>query len=332
VFLTGPYRRAPFGLSIAIPAKAGPFNLGTVVVRSAITIDPVTSALTVTSDPLPQILDGVPLRVQSVNVTVDRPAFMFNPTNCTGKQVTGTLASAQGTVSQVASPFAASGCKNLPFKPKFTATTKARTSKANGASLSVKVGSTPGQANIAKVDVQLPKALPARLTTLQKACTEAQFAANPAGCPAASVIGVAKAITPVLNVPLVGPAILVSHGGAAFPDVEFILQGQGVTVELDGKTQIKKGITYSRFESVPDAPITSFETVLPQGSHSVLAANLPVKAKGSLCGSKLVLPTTLVGQNGAQVKQSTKLGVSGCPKVKRARGKAKAVKSSRRGG
>jgi hypothetical protein len=118
-------------------------------------------------------------------------------------------------------------------------------------------------------------------------------------------------------VPLMGPAILVSHGGVAFPDVEFVLEGQGVRIDLDGETQIKKGITYSRFDTVPDAPISSFETVLPQGPHSVLGTNLPASAKYSLCAQKLTIPTTLTGQNGAVVRQTTRVGVVGCPKVKR---------------
>jgi hypothetical protein len=132
----------------------------------------------------------------------------------------------------------------------------------------------------------------------------------------------AKAITPVLNVPLTGPAILVSHGGAAFPDVEFILQGQGVTIVLDGKTQIKNGITYSRFETVPDAPVSSFEAILPEGTYSILSAYLPAKANGSMCGQTLMIPTTITGQNGAMIKQRTKVSVTGCRKAKK-KGKRK---------
>jgi uncharacterized repeat protein (TIGR01451 family) len=329
VYLTGPYNGGPFGLSVAVPAVAGPFNLGMVVVRAAITIDPQTAAVTVTSGALPQIVDGVPVRLRTVNVTVDRPGFIFNPTSCSGQSVAATIASAQGATAAVSSPFAVGGCASLPFKPRFAASTQAKTSKANGASLTVKVSSGSGQANIAKVDLQLPRTLPSRLTTLQKACTEAQFNANPAGCPAGSVIGMARAITPVLNVPLTGPAILVSHGGAAFPDVEFILQGQGVTVVLDGKTQIKKGVTYSHFDAVPDAPISSFETVLPEGPHSVLAAYTKTGPTGSFCGTSLVMPTTLTGQSGAVVKQTTKIVVNGCPKAKKAKQARKARSSSR---
>ncbi len=313
VYLTGPYNGAPFGLSVAVPAAAGPFNLGTIVVRAAINIDPDTSAITVTSSPLPQIIDGVPLRIQTVNVTIDRPQFIFNPTGCTRRSIDATITSAQGSSANAATPFQPSGCSQLPFRPTFAASTAAGTSKLNGASLSVKITSAAGQANIGRVDVQLPKQLPSRLSTLQQACTERQFAANPAGCPAGAVIGWAKAITPVLNVALMGPAYLVSHGGAAFPDVVFVLQGQGIRIDVDGNTQIKKGITYSHFETVPDAPITSFETVLPRGPHSILGAYLPAKDNNSLCGVALTIPTTLTGQNGAVIKQNTKLTVTGCP-------------------
>jgi hypothetical protein len=318
VYLTGPYAGAPFGLSVVVPAVAGPFNLGNVVVRSRIDIDPHTSAITITSDPLPQFLDGVPLRIQTLNVAVEREGFMFNPTNCEAKQITTVLEAKQGAAASPAASFAAEGCKGLPFKPGFAVSTQSKTSKKGGASLDVKVTSGPGQANIGKTVVSLPKQLPARLTTLQQACPEAIFAANPATCPAGSNVGTAKAVTPVLSEPLSGPAYLVSHGGAAFPDLVILLQGQGIRLDLVGGTSIKKGITTSTFSSVPDAPITSFELKLPEGPHSALTATLPAKAKGSLCGVKLVVPTTLTGQNGTQIKQNTKIAISGCP-IARAR-------------
>ncbi|HWY91143.1 MAG TPA: hypothetical protein VNY31_10775 [Solirubrobacteraceae bacterium] len=349
VYLTGPYRGAPFGLSIVVPVVAGPFNLGTEVVRAAIAVDPHTAQITVTSNPLPTSKQGIPFQVRTVNVTIDRSGFMFNPTNCAAQRVDATITSTAGAGAGVASPFQAANCANLPFKPSFTASTQGKTSKAGGASLVVKVAQKPGEANIRKVDLTLPKILPARLTTLQKACTEAQFNTNPAGCPAASSIGTAKAVTPVLGVPLTGPAYLVSHGGAAFPDVEFVLQGEGVEIILDGGTDIKKGITYSRFETVPDAPISSFETNLPEGPHSALAANgnlcataktvtvrrrVTVRAQGRVKHIKktvretvaqlLTMPTTITGQNGAVLTQVTKIGVTGCSKAKKkAKKKAK---------
>ncbi len=343
VYLTGPYRGAPFGLSVVTPAKAGPFNLGNVIVRAAISVDKSTAAVTVTSDPQPQIIDGVPLRIQTVNVTIDRPGFMFNPTNCSQQAIAGTITSAQGASASVSSPFAVTNCAALAFKPSFTASTQANTSKLNGASLDVKISTKAGEANIAKTDVSLPSVLPARLTTLQKACTSSQFAANPAGCPEGSVVGTATAITPVLSSPMSGPAILVSHGGAAFPDLVILLQGEGVTIQLTGNTDIKKGITYSKFDTVPDAPVNSFDLSLPEGPHSILGAF------GSLCNptktitlskkitvrrhgrrikltkkvseqvaASLIMPTAITAQNGAAINQNTKITVTGCPKATKA--------------
>ncbi|HEY5044528.1 MAG TPA: hypothetical protein VII53_01575 [Solirubrobacteraceae bacterium] len=313
VYLTGPYKGQPFGLSIVTRAVAGPFNLGTVVVRAAIAVNPSTAALTIVSDSLPQYVDGVQLRLRSIHVEVNRPGFMLNPTSCAGQGVGASITGAQGASVSVSSPFEVGGCQNLPFGPGFSASTQGKTSKAGGASLTITVRPAAGEANIGKVDVQLPKALPARLIpTLQNACTEAQFNANPADCPADSFVGTATAVTPILNAPLSGPAILVSHGGAAFPDLEFLLQGEnGVEIVLDGKTDIKGGITYSKFESVPDAPISSFVTTLPEGPHSILAA-----PGGNLCGKSLVMPTTITAQNGKQIIQKTKITVTGCAAVK----------------
>jgi hypothetical protein len=313
VYLTGPYKGGPFGLSVVVPANAGPFHLGNVVVRAAIYVNKTTSALTIASDPLPQSRDGVPFRIQTVSVNVNRPGFTFNPTSCQPQAISATIsgqpvkAGEAGASDQTSMPFTASSCGALPFKPRFTASTQARTSKAQGASLTVKIEQPGGSTNIRKVQLQLPLALPSRLTTLQKACTEAQFKENPAGCPPESNVGSATAHTPLLNSPLVGPAYLVSHGGAAFPDLVFLLQGEGVQIELVGNTAIKKGITYSKFEAVPDAPISSFETTLPEGPHSILAAN------GDLCTSNLAAPTTIVAQDNAQVTQSTRISVVGCP-------------------
>jgi hypothetical protein len=323
VYLTTGYEGQPFGLSIVVPAVAGPFNLGIILVRASIHVDPNTAALTITSDPLPQTIDGIQLRVQTVNVTVDRPGFTFNPTNCSQQRVTGTITGAQGASSSVSSPFAASGCANLPFKPSFKVSTQAKTSKQDGASLNVKYTAGAGQANTAKVAVSLPKALPARLTTIQQACTEKAFAANPASCPAGSDIGTATASTPILANPVSGPVYLVSHGGAAFPDVVAILQGEGVTVELTGNINIKGQVTSAAFNSVPDAPISVFQMILPEGPHSGLAANLSGKAKGSMCGQNLTMPTTLTAQNGAVIKQTTKITVTGCAVVKKKHAKAK---------
>jgi hypothetical protein len=319
VFITGPYKGAPFGLSIVAPAVAPPFDLGTVVVRSTINIDPTTAALTINSDPLPLRLRGIPLQLQHINVTVERPGnqeFQFNPTNCSPMKIDATLTGAQGATYPASSNFQVQHCESLPFHPTLTASTKGNASKANGAAFTVKVSSSPGQANIAKTKLVLPIALPARLTTIQKACLAETFAANPASCPEGSNIGSATVHTPVLKNPLTGPAYLVSHGNAAFPDVEFVLQGEGITLILDGQTDIKKGITTSTFNNVPDAPVTTFETTLPEGPHSALTSNVPQSKRFSLCGQKLTMPTTITGQNGVVIQQQTKIPVLGCGAVK----------------
>lgn len=331
VYLTGPYEGAPFGLSIVNPAVAGPFNLGKVVVRAKLEVNPTTAAVTVTSDEkgpyaIPPMIDGIPLEIKHVNVTINRPGgFTFNPTSCAAMAITGTLHSIEGATQTLPVPFQATNCAVLKFAPKFAVTTSGKTSKANGASLHVKLTYPKApqgtQANIARVKVDLPKQLPSRLTTLQKACTAAQFAVNPAGCPAASIIGHAKAITPLLPVPLEGPAYFVSHGGEAFPSLIMVLQGYGVTLDLVGTTFISKaGITSSTFKTVPDAPVGSFELTLPQGKYSALAAN------GNLCKSKLAMPTGFVAQNGQKVSQITKIAVTGCPKIKKAKRKTKKIR------
>jgi hypothetical protein len=325
VYLTGPYGGAPFGLSIVTHAAAGPFDLGYVVVRARIQVDPHTGQITVSSEPFPTILQGIPLDIRTVNVTVDRPGFLFNPTNCSPLSVSGTVTSTSGASAAVSSPFEAANCGLLPFKPKFAVSTQAKTSKLEGALLHVEVASAPGQANIGKVAVSLPKRLPSRLATLNKACLAAVFEANPASCPAASQVGAATATTLLLAHPLAGPAYLVSHGGAAFPDLVIVLQGEGILVDLVGNTKIKKGITSSTFNAVPDVPVTKFDLTLPRGPHSVLTAN------GSPCASPLKMPTTITGQNGAVVTQTTKISVSGCPKKHKGR-KSKSRKSAPRKG
>ncbi len=320
IYLTGPYKGAPYGLEIAVPVVAGPFDLGTVVVRASIAVDRNTSQLTITTDPLPSILHGVPTDLRTINAVIDRPGFMFNPTSCASRSFSGTALSTEGAAAPISSHFQVGSCQSLKFKPNFSVSTSGRTSRGGGASLDAKIVYPTGavganqasqQANIAKVKVDLPKQLPSRLTTLQKACLAVTFEANPGNCPAASVVGTGRAVTPVLGAPLSGPAYFVSHGGEAFPSLVVVLQGAGVRVDLTGSTFIsKQGITSSTFRQVPDVPITSFELILPQGPHSALAAN------GNLCTGKLAMPTAFVGQNGAEIHQSTKLKVTGCPKSK----------------
>ena len=312
VFLTGPYNGAPYGLSVPVPASAGAFDLGSgpcncVLTRAAINVDPHTARVIATST-LPRIVKGVPLRLRSISVAVDRPNFLFNPTTCdpltTDSMLTSTFAATQG----VSSPFQVGNCAALAFKPSFTVSTGAHSSKANGASLRVNLLQGAHEANIRSVFAQLPKQLSARLTTLQKACTEAAFAADPGSCPSGSRVGTATVATPVLPGMLSGTAYLVSHGGAAFPDLDLVLRDGGVRVILVGNTNITKGVTTSNFASIPDAPVSAFTLDLPTGPNSALAAT-----SRSLCGQTLLMPTIITAQSGAQIKQSTRIAVSGCP-------------------
>jgi hypothetical protein len=326
IYLTGPYEGAPFGLSIVTPVIAGPFDLGTIVTRAKIEVDRRTAQITVTTDPLPQIVKGVPTDLRVVDAVIDRPGFMFNPTNCSPQSFSGAATSSQGAAAPISSPFQVGSCQSLKFKPDFKVSTSAHPSRANGASLTARVvyptsalgnNQATSQANIAYVKVSLPKQLPSQLETLRKACLARVFETNPADCPAGSVVGHATATTPVLPVPLTGPAYFVSHGGEAFPSLIIVLQGDNVTVDLEGTTFIsKQGITSSTFKQVPDVPVGTFQLTLPQGPHAALTAILPAKAHGSICGQKLVMPTVFKGQNGAEIRQNTKITPTGCGRSK----------------
>ncbi len=352
-YLTGPYNGhggctvgeagcAPFGLTFEVPAKAGPFDLANttnnhpacdcVLVRGKIELNPQTSAITITSNPpgtpdsIPTSIEGIPLEIQHVNATTTRGNFQFNPTNCDKMALTGTVQLNEGGSSTITTPFQVTNCAALKFEPKFTVSTSGKTSRTGGASLTAKLAypSVPQgtDADIARVKVELPKQLPSRLTTLQKACSAAQFESNPAACPTASKIGYAVVHTPLIPVPLQGPAIFVSHGGEGWPSLVLVLQGYGITIDLTGSTLIKNGITSTTFKTVPDQPFSSFELTLPEGPYSALTAT------GNLCTAKnLTMPTEFVAQNGAELKQTTKIAVTGCPKAKKTTHKKKKHKT-----
>jgi hypothetical protein len=344
VYLTKGYDGAPFGLLVSTDAVAGPFDLGMVYVRSRINVNPETAAVTVTTDPgphgdiFPTRLKGLPVQLKQVNVTIDRPNFQFNGTNCDPLSVGGTLLGSEGGVATVSSPFQLTGCSALPFAPKLIASTHGHGSRVNGTNFNVTLQSAGlGQANIRKVFLTIPAELPSRLPTLQHACTLAKFNAGPQNCPPESAIGHATVHTPVLRSALSGPAYLVSHGNAGFPDVEFVLQGEGITLVLDGKTDIKNGVTYSRFETAPDAPFTSFETELPAGPKSILAAFTSASAADpyNICSRKLEMPTEITAQDGTVIRETTKIKALGCGgvasfKETRAQKLRKALKACRK--
>ncbi len=308
VYLTGPYGGAPYGLAIVVPAIVGPFNLGTIVVRAQIKVAPTDLHLTIVTDPLPQILSGIPLRLRTMHLDLNRPGFLVNPTNCSPMSVGATIQSQQGAGVSTSSPFQVSGCGSLPFAPKLEAAVPARaSSRGNGAGLDVKVmAAAGGHANIGSVSLSLPKPLKARLTAVQQACVGATFAKTPAACPPHSVVGSAVVDTPVLNVPLVGPVYLVFYRGVKYPKLEMVLQGGGVEVRLAATLNVSEGISHTTLVQLPDVPMNTFEMRLPEGGNSALGAT------EGLCGKRRVMPFTAVGQNGARTRGAVRVAVGGC--------------------
>jgi hypothetical protein len=339
VYLTEKYAGAPFGLSIVNPVKAGPFDLerdtsnpaqnpacDCVVVRAKIEVNPQSAGLTVTTDAsgphaIPHLIDGIPVQIKRVNVTIGREHFIFNPTSCTPQALTGSIASDEGALQPLSVPFQATNCAVLKFTPRFTATTSAVASKVNGATVGFHIsyakGAMGSQSWFNEAKFEIPKQLPARLTTIQQACLAATFEHNRAACPPHSIIGHGIVHTPVLPVPLEGPVYFVSHGGAKFPDAVVVLDGYGVHIELVGETFIngKTGVTSATFRNTPDVPFESFDVTLPAGRYSEFGANLPHEGR-NFCGQKLVMPTFFKASNGVEIHQRTPVGVTGCGKSK----------------
>jgi hypothetical protein len=338
VYLTGPYDGAPFGLSIVTDAPAGPLSFGALVIRARIEVDPRTAALTITTDPFVQRVLGVPLRIQRVGLDIDRPSFIVNPTNCEEQHIVATILGSQGASANVSTGFGIGDCASLAFKPTLSAHANGRTSYTSGASLDLKLVFPKAQAgtvaNLAQIAIALPRALPTRLTTLQRACPQMRFDDNPASCPRTSVVGVAKAQSPVLASPLTGPVYIVAHRRDALPSPVVVLQAEGVELDLSGATTIDKaGVAHVVFNAIPDVPIDDLELSLPQGPHSLLGASSslcrsatasvsrrprkpvehrPVKATRQPQPATLAMPTELVAQNGTIVHRTTKIQVTGC--------------------
>jgi hypothetical protein len=305
VYLAGPYGGGPFSLVISIRALAGPFDLGRVVVRAPIKIDPTDSHLTIETPQLPTILQGIPLRLRSVSVAIDRAGFLFNPTSCDALAVKATLTSTDGATQDASAPFQATGCDALPYAPTMTATTKPA-KRGDPAGLTVNLTQAPGEANTKSVSVKVPNQLGARLSTINQACPEATFKADPTTCGAGSKVGTVSAATPLLAQPLTGTVYLEAHEAGKLPTLEAVLQGSGITVDLSGSLDLRNGIT-STFGAVPDVPITSFTLDLP-----AFAANSALQATADLCAQPLPLVATLTGQNGKQVDVKSTVGVAGC--------------------
>jgi len=325
VYLGGPYKGAPFSLSIVVPAQAGPFDLGTVVVRAALFVDKDDAHVTVKADPLPTILKGIPLRLRDVRVALDRPGFMVTPTNCDPMAINARVTSSAGTAVDLSNRFQAADCAALPFDPTISATTRGKLTFKHGAELKAHIAARPGDANIRSVAVRLPKQLPSRLIpTINNACLMSQFLENYKGCPEQSYIGTTTAYTPILNQPLKGPAYIVATPGEV-PVIELKLFGQGdaagVEVNLAGTVIIDSGGGRSKvtFSTVPDIPITGFDMELPTGPHSMLDA--PSK---DLCGGPITMDISIIAQNGKRQDRTTPITVKDCPKI----GKPKVVKAT----
>ncbi len=312
VYLTGPYDGAPFGLDMRINAIAGPFDLGTSLVRSRILLNPSNMALTIASDTLPQTLGGIPLRVRAVDVSLDRSGFIVNPTNCAHQVFSATINSSQGDAVALSTPFDVVGCAGLVFKPRLTASTHAMASQqGDGASLDINVSSPTGEgASIRSVTTQMPAQLRPRLTTIQHACVAAHLSSL-TSCPAESQVGDATVTSPATHSPLAGPIYLVSHGSNTLPALVMLLQSEGIEVKLEGTLNVSpKGVISATFNDLPDVPVSSFDLRLSRGPYSLLGAIT------NLCGKQLGLAYSVVGQNGTKIKRFVRIAVIGCQRHK----------------
>ena len=331
IYLGGPFEGAPFSVVSVTSAHVGPFDLGTVVVHFPLQINPETAVVSIPAGPadqIPHIIKGIVVHVREIRAYINRERFMLNPTSCDPLSLSATVIGGGANPTDpagydpvtVTDPFQAADCANLRFTPTISVSTAAHASKAHGAGLFFKIAYPPNPIgsqswfNEAKFDI--PKQLPARLTTLQKACLAATFQANPAACPGPSKIGYAVVHTPILPVPLEGPVYFVSYGGAKFPDAVLLLKGDNITITLHGETFInnKTGVTSATFRSLPDVPFQSIEVTVPTGPYSEFGVNLPPKDNYDFCGQKLTLPTLFKASNGTEIHQNTPVTITGCPR------------------
>jgi hypothetical protein len=311
VYLAGPYKGAPLSLAVVVPAVSGPYDLGNVVVRAAIEVDPVTAQITTVSDPLPQIVDGIPLRVRSVLISLDRPNFTLNPTDCSHFGITATLRGNQGGQVTPTYPFQAASCTDLDFEPKLALKLTGGTKRTAHPALKATLTQPAGQANLAKTVVALPHSEFLDQAHIRTICTRVQFAAD--NCPAASIYGTASAISPLLDKPLSGPVYLRSSSNA-LPDMVVDLKGQ-IDVELAGRIDTKNGGIRVSFGPIPDAGVSKFVLEMKGGAKGLLVNST------NICNGKHRAVVKITGQNGRTADQSPLLQAS-C-------GKSKAGKTER---
>jgi hypothetical protein len=267
-YLAGPYKGDPLSLAIITPAVAGPYDLGTVMVRAALHVDPQSAQITVHSDPLPTILQGIPLDVRSIAVEMSKPQFTLNPTDCEPLSVGAEATSTLGQVVSLSSRFQLLGCENLPFGPKVSIRLKGGTKRNKYPQLTATVTARPGESNIAHASVTLPHAEFLEQGHIGTICTRPQFAAE--SCPPGSVYGFARATTPLLDGALEGPVYLRANGGEReLPDLVAALHGQ-INIDLVGYVDSVKGRLRNRFQLVPDAPVSKFVLKMAGGKKSLL--------------------------------------------------------------
>jgi hypothetical protein len=288
VYLAGPYKGSQISLAAVVPAVAGPFDLGVQVVRVALHLNPRTAQLTAVSDPIPQILDGVPLRVRDVRVSIDRPNFALNPTDCSVQQVSAKAGGSGGATANLSNRFQVGGCEKLGFKPKLSLKLKGGTKRGGHPALRATLTTRPGDANFASAAVTLPHSAFLDQAHIRTICTRVQFAADQ--CPKGAIYGYAKAITPLLDDPVQGPVYLRSSDNK-LPDLVVDLGGQ-VDVEVVGRIDSVHGGIRNVFDVIPDAPVSKFELSL-QGGKKGLVIN-----SRDLCASPNKATVKFGAQNG----------------------------------
>jgi hypothetical protein len=305
-YLAGPYKGAPISLAVVTPAVAGPFDLGNVVVRVALYVDPVTTQITAKSDPLPQILEGIPLDVRSIRLQTD---ITRNPTSCEPMAVGGTAFSVLNQASPLSERFQVGSCADLGFKPRLFTRLFGRTRRGgNPRFRAVLTMPSSGQANIARTAVTLPHSEFLDQSHIGTVCTRVQYAAH--ACPAASIYGFAKAWSPLLDEPLQGPVYLRSSSHE-LPDLVASLDGQ-IHVDLDGRIDSVHGGIRTIFAAVPDAAVSKFMLSMKGGKKGLLENSTNICRKTHRAVAKFT------GHNGARSKSKPKLKAS-CGKHKRHR-------------
>ena len=331
IYLTEGYDGAPLGLAITVPAQLGPFALGTINVRGALQLDPRTGQATIATEPIPRMLGGFPLDIQRLNLTFDRPGFATAPTSCAPNGITGSLASFEGPAAPVSASVAVVNCAAQGFAPARRLSGRLSASRTLGDALSLRladrVGGSSAQAYIGAIELRLPKQLQLRAGGPGDSCPAASFEADPDGCPAAAAVGRAVLHTPLLPVAMQGPVVRLSRPGQSAPGFGVVLHGYGITRELLAETSTSRGLASIQFTSLPDEPLGSLELTLAQGATSAL---LPT---ASPCTATLTVPSILIAENDAELRQNTPLSLAGCARhagPSRAQLLAKALKACRK--